>query len=245
MAQNLLNQLKRISTYENWAANNIQKNWRAFKHKQSFERLKESTINFQAYCRGFLLRGKVNTTEMKKERDQKERQRLRQLSEHSIQSMPETLISVDTRSVHSDETFLSKGSSQEELLEQYVRQVSEELISQSTTVPTVEPSVALKISEYEDSPTINEDMDESDRERDRDRGRQLFDFDNDESFMVQSDDMSRHLDRRRNRVVRKLSLKKSKSNKTLVSEVKSHDLSPTKAQHKPLTKMTSDSSALI
>lgn len=92
-------------------------------------------------------------------------------------------------------------------------------------MPKVEPqTVTLKISEYEDSSGINEDMDESDKERSG------FDLVSDESFLAQTEDSSRHLDRRRNRVVRKLSLKKSKSNKPLTET-----LSPTKGQHKPVS----------
>ena len=105
MAQQRLSHLKRIATYENWAANCIQKNWRAFKDRQWFERLRESTINFQSHCRGFLLRSRLASAAA-------QRKPSKQLSVQSLQLSSESQIPVDSQSSFSDEAFLSKGSSQ-------------------------------------------------------------------------------------------------------------------------------------
>ncbi len=60
IAQRRLSQLKRIAQYENWAANCIQKHWRAYRARQWFTSLRRSVVNFQAHCRGSLLRGRMH-----------------------------------------------------------------------------------------------------------------------------------------------------------------------------------------
>ena len=105
MAQQRLSHLKRIATYENWAANCIQKNWRSFKHRQWFDKLRQSTIDFQAHCRGFLLRSRLAATTA-------ERKPSKQLSSQSLHLSTDSQIPIDSQSSHSDEAFLSKGSSQ-------------------------------------------------------------------------------------------------------------------------------------
>ena len=60
IAQRRLSQLKKIAQYENWAANCIQKHWRCHQLRQWFTHLRRSVVNFQAHCRGFLLRSRMN-----------------------------------------------------------------------------------------------------------------------------------------------------------------------------------------
>ncbi|CAG2167007.1 unnamed protein product, partial [Oppiella nova] len=314
MAQQRLSRLKRIATYENWAANCIQKNWRSFKQKQWFERLRQSTVAFQAHCRGFLTRTRLASTTATTTAampsthtsvptlDTKlstsaaiitaipEADSLTKLS--SDQSLHhfrtnESQIPMDSQSYHSDEAFLSKGSSQEELLDSLPIQCS----TQSSSLPHLdvrprhrmvgtEPTLAdqIRAKESEDSSGIHEDIEDSDpdlpcagsigagrlppvmphKRLSTDRPLQAYDAEEEEDeselFGVEYDreleDKSR-LDRRRNRVVRKLSLKKSKSSKTVAEDkTVGQDLSPTKygdtsRDHRQLTKISSDSSALI
>lgn len=97
MAQQRLSQLKQIANYENWAANCIQKNWRCFQQKNWFEKLRHSTTNFQAHCRGFLVRNQFSPLLNNKTK---------------AQSLLSSVIPIDSQSSHSDEAFASKGSSQ-------------------------------------------------------------------------------------------------------------------------------------
>lgn len=109
---------------------------------------------------------------------------------------------------------------QEEILEQYVRQTIDESLVRSKTVDSVERQV---FKECEDSSGIHEDIDDSEpelRHKPLDLG--------DDQYFPEPEERSSHLDRKRNRVVRKLSLKKSKSNKS-VAEVKSNDLPQNKS----------------
>lgn len=55
MAQQRLSQLKNIFLCEA-AATNIQKTWRAFKQRKAFVKLRQATVNFQAHARGYLSR---------------------------------------------------------------------------------------------------------------------------------------------------------------------------------------------
>ncbi|OTF70237.1 hypothetical protein BLA29_004040, partial [Euroglyphus maynei] len=56
IAQKRLKRLKMIAQYENWAANAIQKHWRAYQTRKWFTNLRKSIVKFQACCRGHLFR---------------------------------------------------------------------------------------------------------------------------------------------------------------------------------------------
>lgn len=72
IAQRRLSQLKRIAQYENWAANCIQKHWRSYQTRKWFTNLRHTVVNFQAACRGYLTRSKVDniTREISKQRQE-------------------------------------------------------------------------------------------------------------------------------------------------------------------------------
>ncbi|CAG2105275.1 unnamed protein product [Medioppia subpectinata] len=273
MAQQRLSRLKRIATYENWAANCIQKNWRSFKQKQWFERLRQSTIAFQSHCRGFLLRARLSAANTA-------------TSKVPISATTSASpITTDSRFVNRHVSEV-KGSLREELLDSIPIRSN----TQSSSLPHLDVyrrpkphqtvfTEQIRGKESEDSSGIHEDIDDSDAElppvgADRlppvlrhkrlstDRPLQTFEVDDDDdesepfgdNYERELEDKSR-LDRRRNRVVRKLSLKKSKSSKSVTDDrtPASHDMSPTKhvdnsgglRDHRQLTKIASDSSALM
>lgn len=60
IAQKRLSQLKMIAQYENWAANVIQKYWRAHQTRKWFTNLRRSVVRFQANCRGQLFRSRMS-----------------------------------------------------------------------------------------------------------------------------------------------------------------------------------------
>ena len=107
-------------------------------------------------------------------------------------------------------------------MDSIIKQINEESIARSKTLDLVERQVYHR--ECEDSSGIHEDIDDSEPEL----RHQPLDF-GDDGFLPESDEISAPLDRKRNRVVRKLSLRKSKSNKYL-TEQKSNEL----PQNKPL-----------
>ncbi|XP_015791886.1 unconventional myosin-IXa [Tetranychus urticae] len=104
LAQQRLNQLKWIAHLEYLAATIIQRNWRCYYARQCFLRLRRATVMFQSYARGFIVRRKFNQDYL----DQKSKNHHQVMS--SLYGSGQ-----DSHSSHSDEAFLSKGSSQEEL----------------------------------------------------------------------------------------------------------------------------------
>ena len=104
------------------------------------------------------------------------------------------------------------------MLDSIIKQISEESI---VSAKAIERQV---LRECEDSSGIHEDITDSEPEI----RQKPLDF-GDDGFLPESDEITAPLDRKRNRVVRKLSLRKSKSNKYL-TEQKSNELS----QNKPL-----------
>ena len=222
MAQRRLSELKRIANFENWAAATIQKTWRGYQAKKLFNRLKQTTIIFQAYCRGHLLRNQLAMRTKEKEQLKK---------------------SSDSQSSYSDEAFLSKGSSQEELeydhqeYDQrksterehhfYHHNLASQIIDQIPFNQTPKQISNKENQSEESSSGIHED-DSEDNELNkkplvsRPSSQRLSKPDindspvqsnkNDETFNDEDDGKMR-LDRRRNKPLRKLSLKRARSSK--------------------------------
>lgn len=84
IAQKRLKQLKMIAQYENWAANAIQKHWRAYQTRKWFTNLRKSIVKFQSACRGYLFR----TNEMNKVIDKCAKARAEEQAKQQQQSMP-------------------------------------------------------------------------------------------------------------------------------------------------------------
>jgi len=131
LAQQRLSHLKWIARYEHWAATTIQKNYRCFKNRKDFLRLKSATLMFQSHARGFLSRKYFKNEIL------------------SRSKASNASINLDSQSSHSDEAFLSKGSSQEELESS---RLASKMPSQSVTVRR-EPSS----KDSEESSGVHED----------------------------------------------------------------------------------------
>ncbi|RWS08459.1 Myosin-IXa-like protein [Dinothrombium tinctorium] len=213
-------QLKLIATYQQWAATTIQSAWRAFRDRQEFLRLRRVVSNFQAHCRGFLCRKQF------KEKLEKKRKISSVVSTNNQSSN----FNVDNQSSQSDEAFLSKGSSQEGLEIDRISNVYSRCLL---------PRAKQSSKDSEDSSGIHEDSETEAMPAEvslasvseppppplppRQRQPQIIvipanissvpvDHQNDQSPTDDFCDKPR-LDRRRNRPLRKLSLKRSKSSK--------------------------------
>ncbi|CAH1131340.1 unnamed protein product [Ceutorhynchus assimilis] len=81
------------------AAIKIQKHWRGYRARQWYHKLKSSLVSFQAHCRGFKLRQMIAVGKYHRKAK-------------AIQMVPPQL---EAKKVSSDEAFVSKESSQEEL----------------------------------------------------------------------------------------------------------------------------------
>ncbi|RWS29857.1 unconventional myosin-IXa-like isoform X2 [Leptotrombidium deliense] len=217
MAFKRVSQMKFIANYQNWAATTIQNSWRTFKERQEFVRLRQAVVDFQSRCRGFLAR-----KQFKEKLDKK-----RKVSTVLPTNNQSSTSNIDSQSSHSDEAFLSKGSSQEELeydrLAVYPRRIF--------------PRIKQNSKDSEDSSGVHEDSETENLLNDptkrihveppppplppRQRQPQVIVIPANIST-VQAEAQSPtdelgdkpRLDRRRNRPLRKLSLKRSKSNKS-------------------------------
>ncbi|KAH9424357.1 Unconventional myosin-IXb [Dermatophagoides pteronyssinus] len=83
IAQKRLKRLKMIAQYENWAANAIQKHWRAYQTRKWFTNLRKSIVKFQACCRGHIFRKTNRMTEVIEECAQAREKEQKQMEEES------------------------------------------------------------------------------------------------------------------------------------------------------------------
>ncbi|XP_053214006.1 unconventional myosin-IXb-like [Panonychus citri] len=171
LAQQRLNQLKWIAHLEHLAATIIQRNWRCYHARQCFLKLRRATVMFQSYARGFITRRKYNSDYL----DQRGRKNSNSQSHsyshsHGISSSLYGSGGQDSHSSHSDEAFLSKGSSQEELevdrsmtinshQHRYLSHLSSSSSSSMARHPSTGKSLAKKqhSKDSEDSSGIHED----------------------------------------------------------------------------------------
>lgn len=135
IAQQRLIQLKWIA-HINWSATVIQKNWRSYCARNAFLRLRAATITFQSFARGFLARRRFRQEWTQRSRSRsKPKQAASNMSSHINNHINNNTNSShyhvqqahrphypsvfgsnhECLSLQSDEAFLSKGLSQEEL----------------------------------------------------------------------------------------------------------------------------------
>lgn len=163
MAQRRLARLKDFVTCEK-AAVTIQKSWKAFKERTSYVKLRAATINFQAHARGYLGRKEFLK---KKTASAAAAQELHRYQQEMSQKGPvagpsgstaagqlSVLSNIDSQSSHSDEAFLSKGSSQEELeMDRPNLPVAPQDLSRKVCLPRVRKAS----KDSEDSSGVHED----------------------------------------------------------------------------------------
>lgn len=215
IAQQRLEQLKTLFRCDK-AALTIQKSWKSFRERSSFVALREATVKFQSHARGLLSRREFRRRYSEMRERQKQQQQQRQ--QKATVSMPnvQVMSNGDCQSAHSDEAFLSKGSSQEE--------IEIERIGLTALKPV--QRVRQQSKDSEDSSGVHEESESETSPNDNvpapgtlespppplppRRSSQAHIEITGEDESAEGNEKSR-LDRRRNKPLRKLSLKRSKS----------------------------------